>query len=80
MRGKAQEPTPSSIIMLYLDLEYFLSTLLSPILLAQICSLGFIMTDTGQYGFEGRTWKLYLVDKGWMVLAIIISGILHTYL
>jgi len=38
------------------------------------------MTYTGQYGFEGRTWKLYLVDKGWMVLATIISGILHTYL
>lgn len=53
---------------------------ISPIMLALMCSLGFVMTDTGMYGFEGRTWKLYLIDKGWMVIAILISGILHTYL
>ncbi|HIF45848.1 MAG TPA: DUF1761 domain-containing protein [Candidatus Poseidoniales archaeon] len=53
---------------------------ISPIMLALMCSLGFVMTDIGMYGFEGRTWKLYLIDKGWMVIAILISGILHTYL
>lgn len=40
------------------------------------CWLGFIATDIGQYGFEQRTWKIYIIDKGWPLLAILVNGAL----
>lgn len=43
------------------------------------CWLGFQAVDVGMHGFEGRTWKLYFVDKGWMLVAILISGVMIGY-
>jgi hypothetical protein len=40
------------------------------------CWLGFVAVDIGAYGFEARTWKLYIIDKGWILLAMLSSGIL----
>lgn len=43
---------------------------------AATCWLGFNAIDVGAHGFEGRTWKLYLIDKGWMLVAMLTSGAL----
>ena len=40
------------------------------------CWIGFVAVDVGIYGFEGRTWRLYLIDKGWIGLAMLSSGML----
>lgn len=41
------------------------------------CSLGFVMTDVGIYGFEGRSWSMYLVDKGYVILGILGCGAMY---
>lgn len=35
------------------------------------CALGFVCTDVGIYGFEGRSWSMYLIDKGYVILSIL---------
>ena len=37
--------------------------------------LGFIATDVGIYGFEGRNWKLWPIDKLWMLFGLLALGL-----
>jgi len=32
---------------------------------------GFVCTDVGIYGFEGRSWSMYIIDKGYVILSIL---------
>ena len=41
--------------------------------------LGFIATDVGIYGFEGRNWKLWPIDKLWMLFGLLAMGAIIAY-
>ena len=41
--------------------------------------LGFMATNVGIYGFEGRNWKLWPIDKLWMLFGLLAMGAIIAY-
>ena len=48
-------------------------------MMAHVVAYSLWFTDVGIYGFEGRNWKLWPIDKLWMLFGLLAMGTIITY-